>query len=982
MTISERSIIRIITLVLSICSFSLSLRAQEQTRRDSSSFAGVRMSRSPLRVNPDSLRVDLLPHDSLQADSHIADSRRVGPQFADSLRADSLFVNSTAPDSLMTDSLSVADTLKRPRPKSMVDFPAFTAAKDSTVEDFTDGHRILYYYGNVTVKYGDMELTADYMQYDVDKQVVYAAGVADTLGNVKGKPVMKQGGMTYQMDNVFYNFKTNKATIKNMISQEKDGIMRGDNLNMMPDKSINISGGKYTVCDCEHPHYYLKMSVAKVETQPKQKTVFGPAWLVLEDVPLPMIAIPFGFVPKRPDRATGILFPTFGEEEARGLFAKDGGVYFVMGDYFDIAVTGSFYSKGSWNAKLTSRYKLRYKFNGSFDISYSNDQTGDKGSSDFFQTTNFGIKWNHAQDSKANPGTSFKASVNFSSPSNNKYNSTDINEALQSQISSSISYSKTWSKVSLSVNALHNQNSKDSSYSFTLPNITFNVNKFYPFKRKNRVGKAKWYEDFGLSYNTSFQNKISFKAKEWGSPDFWNKMQSGMKHTFNISLPSFTILKYLNLNPSVNYGMNWYFSSQNQYYNPETDKIEKVRSDMFGDFGITQTFSASASLSTRIYGIFNFKKGNLKAIRHMISPSISASFSPEMGTVANGYVVYNYTDIHGNDKTLEYNRWAGGINTPPSKGKSAALAFTIGNNLEAKIVDKKDTTGTGTKKIKIIDNLNINGSYNFLADSLRMSNIGISMNTNILEKIGLSAKMTLDPYAIDERGKKINTFNIVKQGGFNLFRLTSASISADFSISGEGRGYGNDGGSGDNYSSAGVGGGGMGGRGMNNGPDDSGRGSGGGMGSGSGVKIGTTDYTKIYYHPVTGEYIPGGWVYYLNPNVPWALTLSYSYNYARQYQYTNEQLIVKNNHTQTLSLTAQVRLTKDLHINLQSGFDITNLKITTTQLSATYDLHCFQISFSWIPLGQWKQWSFRINAKAAALADLLSYRKQSSQWDR
>ena len=848
----------------------------------------------------------------------------------------------------VSDSLMSTDTAAR---KGMLDMPAFSTAVDSVIEDFSSGRNMIYYYGGASVTYGDMKLAAEYMEYDVDRQVVYAAGVADSAGVVKGKPEMTQGGKTYSMDNVFYNFKTGKARIRNMVTTEEDGMLRGDNLNMMPDRSINISGGKYTVCDADHPHFYLRMTKAKIETQPKQKTVFGPAYLVLGDVPLYPLMLPFGFVPKRPERASGILFPNFGEEASRGLFMKDGGVYFVLGDYFDVALTGSLYSKGSWNVNMSTRYKLRYKFNGNFDLSYSNDQTGERGSTDFFQTKNFSMKWNHSQDSKARPGTSFRASVNFSSPSNNQYNYTDINQALENQVSSSISYSKTWSTMSLSVNALHSQNSRDSSYAITLPNITFNVNRFYPFRRKNRVGPEKWYEQFALSYNTTLQNKIDFKASEVHNPDFWSKMKAGMTHNFSIGLPTFTILKYLTLSPSVSYGMNWYFSSQSMYYDPEKDKVEAVRTDLFEDFGASHNFSASASLSTRLYGMFNFRRGKLKAIRHMVSPSLSVSYAPEMGTRLNGYRVYNYTDIHGVDHSVEYNKWSGGLYQPPSPGQTASLGFQIGNNLEAKVTDRKDTTGTGLKKIKLIDNLNISGSYNFLADTMKLSNINVNMTTNVLEKVSISAGMTLDPYAVNERGQRYNRYNVTAVPGFRLARLTNANVSVGFSLSGEGKGKGNDG---------------------------SGSGSGGG-----GVKMTgeSPAYTRVFYHPVTGEYIPGGWVYYLNPEVPWSVSFNYSYNYSRTYQYSNDQLIVRNNHTQTLNINGQVRITKALNINLTSGFDITKLRLTTTQISATYDLHCFQISFSWVPIGQWKQWSFRINAKAAALADLLSYRKGTSQWD-
>ncbi len=877
-----------------------------------------------------------------------ADARYVAQDTLRAVVADTLAAaDSLAADGVQADSLMTADTAR----KGMLEMPAFSTAVDSVIEDFSSGRQMIYYYGEASVTYGDMKLTAEYMEYDVERQVVYAAGVADTAGVVKGKPEMTQGGKTYSMDNVFYNFKTNKARIKNVVTSEEDGVLRGENINMMPDRSVNISGGKYTVCDAEHPHFYLKMTKAKIETQPKQKTVFGPAYLVLADVPLYPLMLPFGFVPKRPERASGILFPNFGEEASRGLFIKDGGVYFVLGDYFDVALTGSLYSKGSWNVNMSTRYKLRYKFDGSLDITYSNDQTGERGSTDFFQTKNFSVKWSHAQDSKARPGTSFRASVNFSSPSNNQYNYTDINQALENQVSSSISYSRTWSALSVSVNGLHSQNSRDSSYAITLPNITLNVNRFYPFRRKNRVGPEKWYEQFALSYNTTLQNKINFKASEVRDPDFWDKMQTGMTHNFSIGLPTFTILKYLTLAPSVSYGMNWYFSSQSMYYNPETDEVETIRTGLFEDFGASHNFSASASLSTRLYGLFNFRRGKLKAIRHMISPSLSVSYAPEMGTRLNGYRVYNYTDIYGVDHSVEYNKWAGGLYSPPSPGQTASLGFQIGNNLEAKVVDRKDTTGTGMKKIKLIDNLNISGSYNFLADSMKLSNINVNMTTNVLEKVSISAGMTLDPYAVDGQGQRYNRYNVTAVPGFRLVRLTNANVSLGFSLQGEGKGKGNDG------SLAGGGGG--------------------------GVKVTgeSPAYTRVFYHPVTGEYIPGGWVYYLNPEVPWSLSFNYSYNYSKSYQYSNDQLIVRNNHTQTLNVTGQVRITKALNLNLTSGFDITRLKLTTTQISATYDLHCFQISFSWVPIGQWKQWSFRINAKAAALADLLSYRKGTSQWD-
>ena len=643
------------------------------------------------------------------------------------------------------DSLAKADSLKTARAdsldmlqKSSLERPAFSTAKDSIITDFRNGRRMIYYYGGATVTYQNMKLTADYLEYDMLTNTVYARGQMDpTTGEMTGLPEMTEGGQTYKMDELRYNFTTQKARITNMVTKESEGLLQGKKIKMMPDKSINLRDGIYTVCDLEEPHYYLKLSMAKVITKPSQKTVFGPAWPVVAGVPVP-IGLPFGFVPKKPTRATGLLMPTFGEEQARGFFMRDAGMYFVFGDYFDLSVTGDYYTLGSWAVDINSRYKVNYKFNGNFALTYSNDQAGEKGSKDFVQSRNFGVKWSHSQDSKAHPGTSFTASVNFSSPSNNRYNATSVQQAQQNQIGSSISYSHNWNgKFSLSVNAMHNQNTRDSSYSFTLPNITFTVNRFYPFKQKTRVGKEKFYEKISFGYNTSFQNRVAFKlrdlqdyvmdgdeytyetdkngnrrrVKAFGDSlamKALNKMTNGMAHNFQIGLPSFTLFKYINVSPSVSYGMNWMFSKGRQYLEDEVDKdgnpvivqdkeghdviAQKVISDpgrAFNAFGVTHTYSGSMSLSTRIYGMFNFgKHRKVQAIRHVISPSISLSFSPEKGTSFNGWrtldayydkrgsyhaeSMYNIYSITGHHNSVQ----------PPGRGKSGTMSLSIGTPRE------------------------------------------------------------------------------------------------------------------------------------------------------------------------------------------------------------------------------------------------------------------------------------------------------------
>lgn len=854
------------------------------------------------------------------------------------------------------DSLRVADSTSRADSlflldKSSLTRPAFSGAKDSIRQDFSNGQRKMYYWGDVEVSYENIKLKADYMEYDMSTGTVYARGTYDSLAQEwKGQPEMTQGSQTFNMEEVRYNFNTRKARITNMITKEDDGILHGKNIKMMPDKSINITKGKYTVCDLEHPHYYLKLSSAKVVTKPSQKTVFGPAHLVVEDVDLP-IGIPFGFIPKRPDRATGLLMPSFGEENARGFYLRDAGMYFVLGDYFDMSLTGDYYTLGSWAANLNSRYMVKYKFTGNLAVNYSVDQTGEKGSTDFFQSKNFGVRWSHSQDSKAHPGTSFSASVNFSSPSNSRYNSHSVSEALQNQISSSISYSKNWNgKFNLSVNALHSQNSRDSSYTFTLPNITFSVSTFYPFKIKNRVGKERFYEKFALGYNTSIQNKINFKASEFGEPGFIDKFQNGVAHNFSIKLPDFTLFKYLNVAPNVSYGMNWFFRKSEAYFDPETNSVKTEMGKQFGTFGATHNYSGSLSMSTRIYGMYNFGKYHkIQALRHVVSPSVSMSFSPEKGKAFNGWRTFNYVDTLGVQKSYDYNIYQGQINSAPGKGKSATMSISLGNNLEAKVRDMKDTTGTGSKKVKILDQFNFSTGYNFLADSLKMNNVGLSMSTSIFGKLGINGNMNFDPYAINERGQRVNKYNLLETGV--PLRLTNVSTSVSYSLSGKGSVKGNDG----SKSSGGDGG-----------------------GSGNPADY----YRRIYYHPLTGEYIPGGWLYYTNPNVPWSLNFNYSFSMNRSYNYANNQLSKKDKYTQTLGVQGNIQLTPKMSVQAQSGWDFTAMKMTTTQFSFRYDLHCFNISVSWVPSGMYQSYSFLISANAAALADLLRFKKSTSYWDK
>ncbi len=874
-----------------------------------------------------------------------------------------------APDSLTLarlDSLARADSLHREDSiavlgKSSLDRPAFSTAKDSILEVFRDGRRLIYYYGDVSVKYQDMELTAGYMEYDMNLSEVYAKGVFDTLKQEwTGQPVMTQGGQTYNMEEVRYNFNTHRALIKNMDTEEDEGVLHGENIKMMEDKSINMTHGVYTLCDAPEPHYYLKLSMGKVITEPTRKTVFGPANLVVGGVNLPFIGLPFGFVPERPERATGILMPTFGEEENRGFYLRDLGMYFAIGNHVDISVTGDIYSLGSWALDLNSRYKFNYKFNGNLTANYSYNKLEGTKSGEYDISTDFGLKWTHTQDSKARPGTNFSASVNFSTPTNNRYNSRSLSEAMQNQVRSSISYSRNWNgKFNLSLNLLHSQtnnqspsdSTRDASYSFSLPNITFSMSTIYPFKKKNRVGKESALEKISFGYGTSLQNTIGFKASEFNlkDPDFVDKFQTSMNHNFNIGLPSFQLLKYLNFNPSISYGMNWYFRQKEASYNAEKDTVEVRNGHMFGSFGLTQQVSGGISMSTRLYSMFNFGQGHkINAIRHVISPSVSMSFSPDQKTALNGYRTLEYTDKKGRERTYNYNVYEGLGGSVPGNGKSASASFTINNNIEAKVRDFADTTGKGTKIVKLIDNLSLSGSYNFLADSMKMSEISLTMGTNLFNKISLNARATFDPYGVDSKGIRHSRYAVTE--GQGLVRFTAANISASWTMNGKGEINGFDG----TKSS----------------------------GGGSQVSANST-YQRVYKNPLTGENIPGGWLYYTNPSAPWSINLSASFTYLKGYDFntTTGELSPKNKYTATLSASGSLRLSPRLNMNCSSGYDFIAHKITPSQFSFTYDLHCFNISVSWVPTGFYKSYSFRIAANASALADLLTFRKSNSYMD-
>ena len=900
------------------------------------------------------------PRAAVQIENIALDDPLELPDSLQLARLDSIRI---AKDSIArADSLFKADSVAMLE-KSSLDRPVFSAAGDSIIEVFTGGKRLIYYYGGVTVDYDDMKLSADYMEYDMATGTVFARGTLDTItGEWKGRPEMTQGGSSYQMEELKYNFNTKKSFISNMVTNEEEGILNGAKINMLADESINIVKARYTVCDAEEPHYYLALKDAKIITKPRRKVVFGTAHPVVEGVDMP-IFLPYGFVPDRPEKSSGILFPNFGEETARGFFAKDGGVYFVFGDHFDMALTGSVYTLGSWSLSANANYNFRYKNSGNFGITYSKDKEGEV--PDVRESTNFMMRWSHQQDSKAHPGSTFSASVNFSTPGNKRYNATSVSNAMENATSSSVSYSHNWSaqvlnstaNFNVSIAATHSQNTRDttnSNYTFGLPNINFSMSTIYPFKRKQRVGKEKYWEGISFGYSANFRNSSSFTSQDFragGVDTVVAKMQNGLTHNFSIGLPSHQLFKYINMSPGISYGMNWFFKENGVEFNPKTNRMETVQGRAFSGFGVTNTASGSISFSTQIYGLMNFgKHRKVQAIRHVIKPSLSMSYSPDWGTYANGYRSISYMDTLGVMRDYKYNVYSGQSGSVPSQGRSGSASFSIDNNLEAKVRDFKDTTGTGVKKIKLIDQLSLSGSYNFLADSCRLSPIGIRMSTSLLDgKVHVQASTTFDPYGVNEHGSRCAQSYLSQFG--KLLRLTNANASLSYGISGKGHINGNDGSS-----------------------------LAGGKGSGSGS--GGQGYYRAYYHPVTGEYLPGGWLYYTNPDAPWSINFSYNFSYSKSYNTSTGKAVPQNRFTQALSFNGSLKITPKMNLTFTSGLDLMTMKLTMTQLNFTYDLHCFNISVQVVPFGGYQSYQFRIAANASALADLLKFEKGNSYLDR
>ena len=840
-----------------------------------------------------------------------------------------------AADTLAADTMQ-RDTARKPRKATgFLDGAIEGKSTDSLVYDVRN--KLVYVYNEGDVTYQNSNLKADFMRIDMTDKTVFAYGKPDSLDGkaIVTKPEFSDGSASYQMDTITYNFATEKAKIKGVATQQGDGWLVGGSVKKMPDNTINIQDGMYTTCDeTDHPHFYLAMTKAKV--QPGKKVITGPAYLVMEDVPIYFLGIPYGFFPINMGPKSGLLMPSYGEDGTRGFFLRDLGYYITLGDYADLAVRGGFYTLGSWEASAASRYIKRYKYSGSFNIQYSNIKTGEKGEPDYLKQSNFRVQWTHSQDAKANPGSTFSASVNFATSGYNRYSANTLNDILSTQTNSSISYSKSWTGTpfSLSANMAISQNSSNQSISLTLPTVVFNVSRIYPFKRKEKTGKDRWYEKISMQYTGKMTNSVTTTESEIFTKKTLENMKNGIEHSIPVSA-SFNVFNYINLSPSFNYNEKWFFKKVEYEWNPMTNKVDTMANE-YGFYRL-YNYSMSVSASTTVYGMYDFTKKKrdrkIQAIRHVLTPSIGFSYTPDFGDFKYGYYKSLQRDSLGTTQT--YSPYAQNAYSVPSSGRAMSMNFSLSQNLEMKVLSKRDTSGV--KKIKLIDELRISGSYNFLADSMRLSTIPISFRTTLFGNFGINLSATLDPYRLTPDGKRINKL-------FFPGRIVSTGWSFGYTFKSR-----------DDRSQTAI----------------------------NDITSIPPEYMNPFYDPygtmdpvLRRQYMAQT---YYDFSLPWNFGFNYTVNYSISTgNYPPKGY--KKNVTQTVGFNGSLNLTPKMGITFQGGYDIKANRLTTSSVSITRDLHCWQMSFSWIPFGTYRSWSFNIGVKAASLSDL-KYDKSQSMYE-
>lgn len=814
------------------------------------------------------------------------------------------------------------------------------------------GRSRTYMYGDSKVTYGDLTLTAENIDLDLQTSNVNAIGVTDSLGNVKGSPNFSQGGESYDSEIMSYNFKTERGYITNVITQQGEGYLTGGQAKRIENGEFYIKDGKYTTCDDhEHPHFHLQITKGKVK--PGSNIVTGPAYMVLAGLPLP-IAVPFGYFPFTKKYSSGIIFPTVGDDYRRGFYLDNGGYYFAINDNVDLALTGQLYTKGTWGVNARSSYVKRYKFAGNVAISYLRTVDGEKGSPDYTKATNFQVIWSHQQDSKFNPNMTFSASVNFATSGYsrkdvNSYYSNNFTENTKSS-TVNVSYRFPGTKWSASASLNITQRSSDEMLNVSFPNLTLTMTQTAPFKRKRPVGAERWYEKIKLSYSGQLQNSLMAKQDEFFHKSLIKDWKNGMRHSVPISA-TFQLLKYINITPSISLTDRMYSQKVRRQWDPNA--AAEVCDTTYNFYNVFD-FSASLSFSTKVYGFWQplgiFGK-KIKMIRHVLTPTVSMSGSPDFGSPFWGYYgEYSYVDKNGETKKNQYSYFPGAAFGTPGRGKQGVLSFNLANNLEMKV--KTDNDSTGEKKISLIENLSLGQSYNFAADSLNWSNLNTSILLRLTKgfNLNLSAVWDVYTYKLNQYGTpyRSNTLRLTHGKGWGRLSSTGTSFSYNFNNDTFKKLFARF-------------------RKSEEKTDDSGDED----TSGSKSKV-----KKKKSAGGAGEFDADG---YLHWAFPWNLSISYSVNYGYG-TFNKKKMEYNGKWTQNLSFSGNINPTPNWNFSFSASYNFDLKKIAYMNCNISRDLHCFTMTASFVPLGPYKSYNFHIAVKSSLLSDL-KYDKRSSTAD-
>lgn len=888
------------------------------------------------------------------------DSKVVDKNIPDTTKMDSLQLAIYHHNKAIDDSIR-ADSMMRARSNG-IDAPVKYSAEDSLVYDAESG--TAYLYGNSKVDYENMKLTSDKVHMNLDKSTVRATGTADSTaeGGIKGKPVFTMGKDEYKSDTMAFNFKSKKGLIKGVYTEQQDGFLSGEVGKRDSTGSIYLQHGRYTTCDKPHPDFYIALSRAKV--RPGKDVVFGPAYLVVADVPLPL-AIPYGFFPFSKKYSSGFIMPSYGDESDRGFYLRDGGYYFAISDKWDLKLLGEIYTKGSWGVSAASNYRKRYRYSGSFLFSYQDSKTGDKGLPDFAEQESFKIQWNHRQDPKANPYSSLAASVNFATSSyernnlNSMYNPQTLT---QSTRTSSVSWSTSFSSIGLSLSATTNlaQNMRDSSIQITLPDLNISLSRFYPFKRKHLVGKERWYEKISMSYTGQLANSISTKEDKLLHSNLIKDWKNAFQHTIPVQA-NFTLFNYINVTPSFNFTDRMYSKKVTRGWDNTLQK-EVVRDTTYG-FHNVYNWSMNVGASTKLYGFWvpNRKLfgDKIQAIRHVITPQVSFSYSPNFGARRYGYYdSYQYTDASGNVKLVEYSPYQDELYSVPGKYKTEMISWDVSNNIEMKIKSDKDTTGY--KKISIIDELGASMSYNAAADYHRWSDLSMRLRLKWWKNytFSMNAQFATYAYELDANGKPY-VGNHTEWGYGRLPRFQGMSQNFSFTLNPEKlkKWFGRKDDKDDDKVSV-----------DSDGPDTN-------IESNMDDDLEKGKYAAKKKRGNIAETDDDG---YMSFNMPWSLTIGYGITMRENTagRFNTKTMRYPYKFTQTLNFSGNIRISDGWNINFSSGYDFENHAMSMTTASLSRDLHCFNMSAS-VVLAPYTSYNFTFRCNAATLTDALKYDKRS-----